>query len=383
MKIELKNTPEQIELVKAMASRDKTVAYEAQAALAKFIQPVLAKVIQQAPVLSNLFTELPFNADDNPSIPMDLYYDVTDKDIVDIWSQKTAGGLATNEVVPTVSELKMATYSLDTAVSFDRKYAAKHRMDVIGKTFTRAAQEILIFQNKISADIIMNSLANASTNGKNHVQFSNAPDKFVLADLNELLTLSKRIWTSWFGGTPEGGISRRGVTDLLVSPEIVEQVRAMTYNPINTNTGPAGGTAADGIVAPDELRMSVFNTAGLPEFYGISLMEFNELGVDQRFNTVFDTAAGSTSYTLAGGGAATGVGHANATFDGDAEEILVGVDRSVDSLLRAIAVDEDDGTFVWAVDDQFTIRGGKIGWFGGLEEGRLCLDNRALVGKIV
>jgi len=382
MKIQLKNTPEQIELVKAMASRDKTVAYEAQAAVAKFIQPVLNKVIQQAPVLSNLFSELPFLPDDNPSIPMDLYYDVTDKDIVEIWSQKVAGGLASSEVVPTVSELKISTYTLDTAVSFDRKYAAKHRMDVIGKTFTRAAQEILNFQNKISASIIMASLANATTNGKKHVQFSNAQNQFVLADLNELLTLSKRIWTSWYGGTPEGGISRRGVTDLLVSPEIVEQVRAMTYNPINTNTGPAGGSGGDGIAAPDALRMSVFNTAGLPEFYGISLMEFNELGVGQRFNTVFDTAAASTAYTLAGGGAATGVGHSAATFSAT-DEILVGIDRSVDSLIKAIATDEGGSSLEWAVDDQFTIRGGKIGWFGGLEEGRLCLDNRALVGKIV
>ena len=128
--------------------------------------------------------------------------------------------------------------------------------------------------------------------------------------------------------------------------------------------------------------MSVFNTAGLPEFYGISLMEFNELGVGQRFNTVFDTAAASTAYTLAGGGAATGVGHTAATFS-STDEILVGIDRSVDSLIKAIATDEGGSSLEWAVDDQFTIRGGKIGWFGGLEEGRLCLDNRALVGKIV
>ena len=44
MKITLKRTEEQVELVKAMASKNRDVAYEAQVALAEFIGPVLAKV---------------------------------------------------------------------------------------------------------------------------------------------------------------------------------------------------------------------------------------------------------------------------------------------------------------------------------------------------
>ena len=80
MKITLKRTEEQVELVKAMASKDRNVAYEAQMALAQFIGPVLAKVINQAPTLSNLFSNFAFSADESPSIPMDLYYDITDED---------------------------------------------------------------------------------------------------------------------------------------------------------------------------------------------------------------------------------------------------------------------------------------------------------------
>ena len=96
MKITLKNTPEQVELIKAMASRNRNVAFEAQTALAEFIGPVLAEVINQAPVLSNLFTTLQFNADDNPSIPLDLYFDVSDEDYVKVFSQTRAGGLPTS-----------------------------------------------------------------------------------------------------------------------------------------------------------------------------------------------------------------------------------------------------------------------------------------------
>lgn len=371
MKITLKRTPEQIELVKAMASKNKSVAIEAQTALAEFIGPVLAEVINNAPTLSNLFTPLQFNADDNPSIPLDLYYDVAAEDYITVWSQSVAGGLPTNQVLPTVSEMKIHTYTLDSALSFDKRYAAKSRLDVVSKTFTRLAQEILFKQEKTSANLILGTLANAVTNGKKHVQRSSVNGRFLLADLNELFTLAKRINTSWLGGTPDVRQSR-GITDLIVSPEVVQELRAMAYNPINTV-----GTVTN-IPATDEMRMAVYNSAGIPEFYGVSIMEINELGRNQRFNTIFDNVAGGTLYTNASGGG-------SAAFDGAAEEILIGIDRTRDSLIRAVAVDGDNGgaEFSLMADDQYSIRQNKIGYFGSLEEGRMVLDQRALVGKIV
>jgi len=374
MKITLKRTPEQIELVKAMASRNRTVAYEAQVALAEFIGPVLAEVINNAPTISNLFTSLQFNADDNPSIPLDLYYDINDEDYVKVYSQSHAGGLPTNQVLPTASELKVATYSLDTAVSFDRRYAAKSRMDVVSKTFTRVAQEILAKQETTSASLVMGSLADAETNSTKHVRASSTTSgkRFLLDDINKMMTLSKRINGSFLGGTPAAG-QARGITDLIVSPEVVEELRSMAYNPINTKGSPAGGTASDGIAATDELRNAVYNSAGLPEFYGISIMEILELGVGKKFTSLFSTAAGSTNYGAAGDG----------QWD-TTDDIVVGLDRSRESLIRAVAVDsENGGEFNLIADDQYSIRQQKIGYFGSLEEGRMVLDDRALVGTIV
>ena len=385
MKLTLKQTPEQVELVKAMASKNRNVAFEAQTALAEFIGPVLAEVINNAPALSNLFTSLQYNAVDNPSIPLDLYHDVSDTDYVQVFSQSRAGGLPTSEVLPTSSELKVATYSLDSAVSFDRRYAAKSRMDVVAKSMTRVAQEILLKQNNISASVLLTALAGAETNSTKHVFFSAAVNRLVLADLNAALTRSKRIITSLVGGTPDVG-QGKGITDLVVSPEIVEELRAIAYNPINTKGTPMDPDSSTDVAVrthPD-IAASAFNAAGAPEFYGINIIELNELGVGQKFNTVFDTAAASTNYLLAGGGAATGGGHANATFDGDAEEICIGIDRSRESLLRPVATDaENGGEFNLVADDQYSIRQNKIGYFGSLEEGRIIVDNRALIGIIV
>ena len=366
MKITLKRTPEQVELIKAMASKNRAVAYEAQVALAEFIGPVLAEVINNAPSLSNLFTTLQFNADDNPSIPLDLYYDISDEDYITVYSQSVAGGLPQNQVLPTASEMKIATYSLDSALSFDRRYAAKSRMDVVSKTFTRMAQEILLKQEKTSANLILTALANAQTNGKNHILTAGTNGRFLLDDLNRLFTLAKRINTSFSGGTPTNRASR-GITDLLVSPELVQELRAMAYNPINTKGSPAGGTTSDGIAAPESMRTDIYNSAGIPEFYGVSIMEMNELGAGQKFNTVFNGVKGSTY----------------SSFNAATQEILIGLDRSRESLIRAVATDADSGSeFTLTADDQYSIRQNKIGYFGSLEEGRMVLDNRALVGVI-
>ncbi len=354
MKITLKRTEEQVELVKAMASRNREVAYEAQMALAEFIGPVLAEVVNQAPTLSNLFTNFQFNDMDSPSIPLDLYYDVTAPDYVKVYSTSVPGGLPTNTVTPTASEMKFTTYRLDSAVDFDKRYAAKSRLDVVGKSFTRIAQEILLRQESTSANLILGALFAASTNGVAHTNAANG-NTLILDDFNKLLTKAKRINTAWTGGTPEGRI--KGITDMIMSPEAVEGLRAMAYNPVNTNTGPVAGTGTDGIAATDEMRNAIYQNAGIPEFYGISIMEINELGAGQKFTNVWNGL----------GGAGT--------------DLVIGLDRTRESLFRAVALDSETGSeFTLLADDQYSIRQQKIGYYGSLEEGRMILDDRVLTG---
>jgi len=378
MKITLKRTEEQVELIKAMASKNRDVAYEAQVALAEFIGPVLAEVVNQAPTLSNLFTNFSFNEDDNASIPLDLYYDITDEDYLMVWSQQVAGGLPTNTATPVQSEMKFTTYRLDSAVDFDKRYASRSRLDVVSKTFTRLAQEILLKQDRNTASLIFGALAGASqgtgkvasTKGKAHVIGANSSGQLLLDDFNRLMTRAKRINTSWAGGTPVGE-GNRGVTDLIVSPEVVQSLRAMAYNPINTKTSPAGDTTS-GITATDDMRNAIYNNAGIPEFYGVNIMELQEMGKGQRYNKIF------AGFSPAVETDATG---AVAAFSDSSHEIALGLDRSRDTMLRAVATDAETGSeFSLVADDQYSVRQNKIGYYGSVEEGRMILDNRALFG---
>lgn len=371
MKITLKRTDEQIELVKAMASKNRDVAYEAQMALAEFIGPVLAEVVNQAPTLSNMFSNFSFNENESPSIPLDLYYDITAPDYVKVYSASQPGGMPTNTVTPTASEMKFSTYRLDSAVDFEKRYAAQSRMDVVSKSFTRVAQEIMLKQEDTSASLILGSLIGASTNGKKHVNKA-AGTSIILDDFNKLLTLAKRINTAWTGGTPENRI--KGITDLIVSPEVVQGLREMAYNPISTKGGRKGsseGTPTDGIAATDEMRNAIYANAGIPEFYGISIMEINELGPNQKFTKVYKALNG-------------GFGNSSGTFDATADDIILGIDKSRESLFRAVATDsETGGEFNLVADDQYSVRQQKIGYYGSLEEGRMVLDDRVLTGLAI
>lgn len=397
MNITLTNTKEQVELIKAMASKDRNVAYEAQAAAAELIGPVLSEVINNAPSLSNMFASFSFNEDDNPSIPLDLYHDINDTDYIEIYTQNVPGGLPSNNIAPSHSELKFTTYRLETALDFDKKYAARSRLDVVSKTFSRLAQELMLKQESTSANLLLGVLAVAKTNSTsaNHVIKSTNEDQFLLHDVNRLITHAKRINTAWNQGTPL--TQNRGVTDLLISPEIMGEIRAMAYNPINTRgletnlTGTIDGTSAasgdaskgDGVTvnstgggvipATEQMRNALYQNAGASELYGLALTELNELGKGQRFNNVFKSVLTSGN----------SLGHSG-DFSESTDELIIGIDKTRESLMRAVATDSDTGAELRLLaDDQYSVRQSKIGYYGAIEEGRMILDARVLTGIVV
>ena len=367
MKITIKKTEDQLALVRAMGSNNREEAYEAQAAVAELLGPVVTEVINNAVTVGNLFTTLTYQADDNPSLPLDLFHDISEEDYVQVYSQQVAGGLPYNQVFPAHNELKFSTYTLDSALAFDRKYAKKARVDVVSKTFTRMAQEVMLKQERTAFNVLASALVagdSLTATAGDHIT-SAAGSSLVLDDLNKLITLSKRVNSSFVGGTPVGG-SKAGVTDLLVSPEVVEDIRAMAYNPINTKAAPITSAIKDGIAAPEDLRSQLYSGAGLPSFYGINIIEVLELGSGQRFNKIFDAVKGGVSFTEA------------------SQQILIGVDRSRDALLRPVVLDEGStGELNVLVDDQFSILQNKIGYYGKVEEGRVCIDDKALCGIVL
>ena len=372
MKLKLKNTPEQVELIKAMGSKNQLVAREASEAFAAFIGPVVSKVLTMAGTSGLIYTDNLYDEDDNPSYPLDLYYS-EDTDFISVWSQGIAGGLPTSHVEG-LAEMKIATYRLDSGVSFLKKYARRARLDVISKAVERMAQEILLKQERNAWAVILKALAEAKTNDLIHMIAGrdNANSRFEPGDLSALMTRIKRINTSWGNNTPVG-LDSKGLTDLFVSPEIMQEVRGFAYNPVNNLGSKSNGP----VTVPDSVRENIWRSAGMSEIYGVVLHELVEFGVGKRYNTLFD------SFESVGSpldGLFDGPGPWNASN----HEILVGLDLGRDAFIRPVARQADSsGTFSALPDDQWVTHSEKTGFYGFLEEGRVCIDARAICGIAV
>ena len=308
-----------------------------------------------------------YDEDDSPRLPLDLFHD-EEQNYVTVWSQSVAGGLPTSEVSG-MNELKITTYRLDSAVSFLKRYTRRGRLDVVSKALERMSNEVLIKQERNAWAVVLKALAEASTNSLSHVVGGTTESVIVPDDINRLMTRIKRINTSYANGTP-AGLSAKGITDMFVSPEIMQQIRAFAYNPV------ASGTLTD-IPLTDNVRDQIWNSGGMAEIYGVTLHELLELGAAKKYNTLFKAMIDAAGTTVIGGGN-TG------TFADAADEILVGVDLSRDAFVRPVARQaESGGTFSVLPDDQFVARQEKQGFYGFLEEGRVCVDSRAVVGLAI
>jgi hypothetical protein len=384
MKLKLKNTPEQVELIKAMGSRNGTESREALEAFAAFVGPVVQKVLNESALSSALYTDMAYDEDDSPSIPLDLYYN-EDAGLISVWSQNVAGGMPTSTVDVPVQEMKFSTYRLDSAVSFHKRYARKSRLDVVSKAIERMTQEVLIKQERNAWSVVLKAVAEAATkNGKaasvgstgslRHLVDSSASTAagFTLADLNMLVTRMKRVSQSFAGGTTA---ETRGVTDIYVSPEVKAAIRAFAYNPIF----PTSGSAQSSV--PNSVREDIYRGAGTEEIYGITIHELLELGLNQRYNTLFATlfnSAADLATDVDGYYNAGGVSSAS-------QELILAVDGTRDAFVRPVARQaESGGQFVVLPDDQFyAARQDKTGFYGFVEEGRVCLDARAVGGILI
>jgi hypothetical protein len=381
MKIQFDKNPEQIELIKALASDNKTVAMEAQEAFAAFISDVVQQVLLQAGTASMIYRDVEFDEDDSPSIPLDLYYGASEGQI-SVWSQTVGGGLPTN-FVQGMQEMKINTYRLDSAISMDKRYVRRARLDVVAAGLERMANEILVKQERNAWAVILKLLAEAQTAGagpsggsSRHVIGSTAAatGTFQLDDVNRLWTLVRRLNSAYTGGTPQA-FQSRGLTDLFVSPEIKAQIRGFAYQPLNTRR--ANGTATsttNGIALPDSVREDIYRAAGTQEIFGVTINELLELGPNRKYTQLFGTFAGSTTYT-----------NTTTTLQYAAgDDLVVGIDASRNAFLRPVATQsESRGQVKVLPDDQFLARSNKVGFYSFVEEGRVAVDARAAVGLIV
>ena len=372
LKFDNENKAKCMEIFRAIASKDKQKSMEAQEALAALVGPVVDQVLNQAATSNAIYKKISYTmGGEVPSIPIDTWFGNTEGALL-VWSENTSGGLA-SQLVHGADEYRFTTHTFTSAVSFLKKYVENGRLDVLSKGIERLAEEVLLKTEYAKWYVLLAALAGASAaDGLTHIIQANIAGTLTISDLNRLMTTAKRIRKSWAGGTPMSKPGR-GVTDLFVSPEIIEDIRAMSYNPMNSTVGkttatPGSGTDNPGLALPDSMRLDAWNSGGDASFLGVRFHELLEFGVAQQYSQLFDQVYSGTP-----------------TFAQATQEFVLGVDSSVDSAILVEATDADYSTaFVAEADDQFSFkRSGKVGWYGGITQGAMVADTKALTAIIV
>lgn len=369
MKIKLKETPDQIELIRAMASKNRITALEAREAFAALLQPVANQVLNQAGTTAQIYRPSPYDEDDSPSIPLDIFY-ATESNFIQVWtSGGVAGGIPTNQFTG-LQELKISTFKLESAISWLERYAKRARVDVVSAGLSRLMSEVVTKKNRNGWSVLMKALAEASTNGSDHLITSTTQNVLQLDDFNRLLTLSARINESYDGGTSDENAVT--LTDIYLSPEMMEEIRSMAYEPQNTTATP-NTDESTAVPLPDNMREQIYRSAGASEIYGITIHQLKELGVGEKYTHLFD------SWTTGN------IAHSTQAFDATDDEIIVGIDLSREnSCIMPIARNAENGeNFVLQPDDQWTARSSKFGFWGACELGFVVVDARALAGIVV
>ncbi len=380
---DLKGTPLQKELLRKMGSANKAESWEAQEAIAKFITAPVLQAIQEASLAPLVYKDLEFDADDNPTIPLDLYYNENYVGQYSIWTSTTADGLASNLVDVPTKELQVQMYDMKSAISFNKKHALKGRLNVLSDSMIKFKDEFVHLQNVNSFNPILAGLATGAVLRGKNVAFSTSGSKknvlrssgstLQMKDFSDLIAHHKKLNISQFGGTPANYRGMAGYK-MMVSYDVMSQIREFSFNPIRSD---ASASTSNSTSLPESEREKIFSSAGASSLFGIEIFELAELGLSNSFNTIFDTYAGSNSFLRADG--ANG-----STFDTATDEILILVDSNSNAFRRCVSLNpENNSQLTILPDDQFTARSKKLGFWAEITESYVVLDQRKCVGLML
>lgn len=384
MKIRLKEKPEHVELIKAMGANDGDSAREAMKIFAALVGPLAKQVIDESDVISGLYDTLSVGEFEPRTIPLADYHNIDDPDYVRVSMSSRPGDLAYNQMTG-ADDVAFSTAYISAAIAFYKKYLKAGRIAHAEAGIRKLINEVRYKVKRQAIQPILDSLSNSVTNGYSHVIRSNTANQLGLDDFNKLQTAAARILTSGLGDTPAGlDNSTRAIDTLILSPEMIEEIRAIAYQPMNTRGVPdtAESTA---LAAPDSVRESVYASGGIPSIYGTEIIQLNEMGVGQDFSVIFNALADGNSVTFPDSGERANTSSKTA-FNVANEEFILGVSRKMDvnGLLKVEINDsETNSSFNVMPDDQFRARDGKTGMWGQAEMGFMSVEPRNLFGLIV
>lgn len=318
-----------INLMKQVGDADPGKSLAAQQAFAAQVQVPLRQGIVDGDILADIFNMVDWTEGGQGDYPVDLFRPDNDGEFA-AFTIPNQGRIPERHVEG--DYVRVPTYDIGGGIDFLLRYAKEARFDVVGR-----ALEVLEagFKQKLNRDGWHTLLA-AGVYRNILVSDSNAD----AGQFTPALVSAMKVAVRRNAGGNSASANRGRLTNLFVSPEAVEDMRAWGLDKVDDVTRREIWVAADG---------------SLNKVFGVMVGDLDELGEGQEFQTYYTS---TLSASMA---------------DSDVE-IVVGLDL------------QDNSTFVMPVREQLEIypdpnlhRQRRAGFYGWMSAGFGVLDGRKII----
>lgn len=324
-------SPENRELLRLTASRNRDVAMAAQRAMAQALDAPLREGIFDQDNLGGIYRREVLAPGAQANYPLDFVRPGTEDLNFTAITLPKQGRVPERHVEG--DELWVPTFQIANSIDWSLRYARDARFDVV-----RRALDVyrMGYTRKINEDGWHTLLAAADSRGLVVNDSVAQGGQFT----KELVSKMQTAMTRNAGGNGQAG----RLTDLYISLEAMEDIRAYDLSEID-----------------DVTRRDILNSTkeGLAKFYGTTLHFMTEFGVGQEYQLYL----------------ATVLGRSVTAVDALDEEFCIGLDLSTnDSFVSPIR--QELQTFEAGPEMHRQQRAGVYGW---MEHGFAVLDNRRVI----
>lgn len=339
-KMEAKERAEITNLLKQTGSQDREEALTSQKALAAALTPPLRQGITTGDIISNIFAAEVFDPAARIEYPVDFYRTDNSAEFV-AFTIPNQGKIPQKQVEG--DYVTVPTYDIGAGIDFLLRYAREGRWDIVGRAL----------------EVLEASFTKKKNDDGWHTLLAAAFDRnIIVSDANasagqftkRLISLIKLVMRRNAGGN-SASMNRGRLTHLFVSPEAMEDVRNWGVDEVDEVTRREIFVANDG----------TFNN-----IFGVTLVDLDELGDNQEYQTWYEAYATAAGASNSGMASATDV------------EIALGLDLSKnDSFVMPIREE------LQIFEDPSLHRERRQGYYGWMSLGFGCLNtSRSIIASL-